>query len=182
MADLLINPNRYQHMQKMQQKQQQEPKPHAGLMRWLTEEPDRSAVYDRWLEGPKEKRPSPEELERKILNMRSKLRSGGRLSGEEKAYLARYAPGELQKVQQAEAARSALKSRLCGCKTREEAHGALAGACDAAYGADTKEDPDFSSVIIGQLKAAFQEMGDKPTAQQLKAMDPRSREGFSGKA
>lgn len=178
MADLLIHPNRYRQIQQNQQKQQNQ----RTLAQWITEDVDRSSVHDRWLEGPEEKRPDPEELEHKILEMRSKLRAGGRLSDREKAYLARYAPDELAKVQEAESQRSAFKARLCGCRTREEAHRAFIGACDMAARMDTRDDPDFSSIIIGQLKAAMQESGDKPTAQQRKAMDPSFRKRFSGEA
>ena len=144
------------------------------LVRWLQEEDRRRLEEKKHAKPPQEKRPSSEELQAKILKMRSKLRRGGRLSSEERAYLARFAPGELAKLRQAEREGEAFKVRLSGCRSKEEAEHAYQGACTSALKADP-QDPDISAVIIGQITAALRDMGEKPTKAQLRRQDTRER-------
>ncbi len=143
-----------------------------GLVNWLREENRRRLEELRRTKPPEKKKPPIEEIRLKIQEMRSKLRKGGRLTGEEKAYLARNAPEELAKLLQAERERSAFKARLNGCRSKEEADHAYQGACTSAMTADLG-DPDLSSVIIGQLSAAMREMEEKPTEAQLERQEPR---------
>lgn len=202
MADFLIDPNRYQYRmgqnRQMEQKgKAQEPEEeqgakkekraerqrtpaerqmdsYQGLVNWLREQNQRRLEEQRRMKPPERKKPPIEEIRLKIQEMRSKLRKGGRLTGEEKAYLARNAPEELSKLLQAERERSAFKARLDGCRSKEEADHAYQGACSSAMMADLG-DLDLSSVIIGQLAAAMREMEDKPTEAQLERQEPQCR-------
>ena len=144
------------------------------LVDWLEEENRRRLEEQKRTKPPEEKKPSFEEIRMKVLAIRGRLRKGGRLTGEEKAYLARNAPGELEKLLRAERERSTFKARLEGCKSKEEAERAYQSAYTAAMGADIS-DPDFASVLIGQLSVALREMSEKPTEAQLERLDPKSR-------
>lgn len=198
MADLLINQNRHSYNIHKNQSSEKKtsskapagaPAPSIPLKDRMDqyqslvdrlEEDNRSQLLNiQWKD--EEKRPPAEEIEAKILQMRSKLRAGGRLTSEEKAYLARYAPGELQKVLRVEQERSALRARLEGCESKESANQAYQGACSSAMNADP-EDPDLSSVLVGQFAAALREVSNKPTKAQLEKQDVRAQMRLNARA
>lgn len=189
MADLQINPSRQsapiqqnqskeQNLEKPRQKSQRQERidQYRRLVDWMQEENRKKLEQQhKWLQQMERKKPSTEELRLAIQKIRSKLRSGGRLSNEERAYLARNAPDELEKLLKVERERSAFKARLTGCKTREAANQAYQSACTSAMGAGIS-DPDLPSVLIGQFAAALREMTEKPTEIQLAQQDPSFRQ------
>ncbi len=103
------------------------------------------------------------------------------MTSEERAYLAKNAPSELAKMMQVEAEASAFKARLQGCKTKEDTNQAYQNACSSAMGADTAEDLDLSSVMIGQFAAALREVSHKPTKAQLEQQLPQAQKRLDAK-
>lgn len=189
MADMMISPNRYRTIQR-QAKQQDEktaskqasaqstarPAPPridrqqlgqavlSQVERWMEQNENQKTMLD-WM-TPKKQKPTPEQIELRTQNIRSKLRAGARLSSEDRNFLAQHAPAELGKMELAQRMRAALKAQLQNCRTREEATKLYAGASGEADGVDP-QDPDLSGVIRGQLNAAMREAGGKPMAAQV---------------
>ena len=197
MADMMISPNRYRTIQR-QAKQQDEknaakqapaqstarPAPPrtdrqqlgqavlSQVERWMEQNENQKTMLD-WM-TPKKKKPTPEQIELRTQNIRSKLRAGARLSSEDRNFLAQYAPAELGKMELAQRMRAALKAQLQTCRTREEATKLYVGASGEADGVDS-QDPDLSGVIRGQLNAAMREAGGKPMVSQVE----RAQESMS---
>lgn len=154
---------------------------YQNMLNRIQEQNRRRLEEQKRAKPPKQKRPPPETIRMKIAEIRSKLRNGGRLSVEDKQYLSKYDPAELERLQRAELARLAFQAELRDCKSQEETDQAYQSACTAAMGASLYE-PDLSAVTIGQLDAVLRETPDKPTDTQLQKQDSRRHPEIDRKA
>lgn len=108
---------------------------------------------------PQEKEYSLEEIQKKVEDMKSKLRSGGRLTPQEKEFLSKNAPDVYSEVISIEKERDAFSVRLRACKTKQEAESVKMGQVTQILASTNKENADFGTIRIAQMDAAVAELG-----------------------
>ena len=108
---------------------------------------------------PKETEYSLEEIHKKVEDMKSKLRSGGKLSPKEKEFLAKNAPDVYRDVIEVEKEREAFSARLRSCKTKQEAESVKMSQITQILASTTKEKSDLGMIRIAQMDAAAAELG-----------------------
>lgn len=109
--------------------------------------------------APKEKEYSLEEIHQKVEDMKSKLRAGGRLSPQEKEFLAKNAPDVYRDVIEVEQEREAFSARLRACKTKQEAQSVKLNQVTRILASTNKDKADLGLIRIAQIDAAAAELG-----------------------
>ena len=108
---------------------------------------------------PKEQEYTQEEIQKKVEDMKSKLRSGGRLSPKEKEFLAKNAPEVYRDVVEVEKEREAFTARLRACKTKQEAESVKTSQVTQILASTTRDTADLGVIRIAQMDAAVAELG-----------------------
>ncbi len=90
---------------------------------------------------PKEK--NDEAVTRRLDKITAKLKSGKRLSPDEKCFLLKYSPGLYQTAKKVEIQRNALKSQLEHARSKQEANEIVGNALSGV----SKKDPDMEYII-----------------------------------
>lgn len=108
---------------------------------------------------PKEQEYTQEEIQKKVGDMKSKLRSGGRLSPKEKEFLAKNAPEVYRDVVEVEKEREAFTARLRACKTKQEAESVKTSQVTQILASTTRDTADLGVIRIAQMDAAVAELG-----------------------
>ena len=101
---------------------------------------------------PKEQEYTQEEIQKKVEDMKSKLRSGGRLSPKEKEFLAKNAPEVYRDVVEVEKEREAFTARL-------EAESVKTSQVTQILASTTRDTADLGVIRIAQMDAAVAELG-----------------------
>ncbi|MCI8268837.1 MAG: hypothetical protein HFG55_04095 [Lachnospiraceae bacterium] len=97
---------------------------------------------------------SKSQIQKKLQKIKNKLRSGARLTGEEKAFLQEHAPELYRKVIALERERAAYEEQLKAAKTRDEAENIRMNRMSMAVAAGEKKDAEFEMIRMAQLQAA----------------------------
>lgn len=109
--------------------------------------------------APQEKEYSLEEIHKKVEDIKSKLRAGGRLSPKEKEFLSKNAPEVYREVIEVEKEREAFSARLRTCKTKQEAESVKLGKMTEILASTNKENSDLGMIRMAQMNAAAAELG-----------------------
>lgn len=97
---------------------------------------------------------SKSQIQKKLDMIKSKLKAGGKLTGEEMAFLRRYAPELYRKVAALEKERENYEERLKDADTRDEAEQIKAEKLAQTAASSDRKDPEFTLVRIAQFQAA----------------------------
>lgn len=97
---------------------------------------------------------SKSQIQKKLQKIKNKLKSGARLTGEEKAFLREHAPELYRKVIALERERAAYEEQLKAAKTREEAENIRMNRMTMEVATGEKKDVEFVMIRMAQLQAA----------------------------
>lgn len=168
---LIGNLNQYGKVLKMQQKWN-EKKSTPSL---ITSKADLNSSLIEAMK-PQEKEYTQEEIQQKVEDMKSKLRSGRRLTPQEKEFLSKNAPDVYSDVIAVEKEREAFSARLRACKTRQEAESVKASQVSQILASTTKDKADLGVIRIAQMDAAVSELSgylqELPENQKAKQEEP----------
>lgn len=107
-------------------------------------------------------------IQQKLQKIRRKLRSGARLTGEEKEFLRKYAPELYRQVVAIERERAAYEEQLETAKTREEAERIQTSKMAGSSGMMGKNSSEFQQIRAAQIQAANQALQIKISAKPWK--------------
>ncbi len=113
---------------------------------------------------------SKTQIQKKLQKIKNKLRSGARLTGEEKEFLREHAPELYRKVIALERERAAYEEQLKAAKTRDDAENIRMSKMMMEAALAKKEDAEFVMIRMAQMQAAEAE------TKQLVSSKPWKRE------
>lgn len=97
---------------------------------------------------------SKSQIQKKLDMIKSKLKAGAKLTGEERAFLRRYAPELYRKVAALEKERENYEERLKNADTRDEAEQIKTEKLAQSAALSDRKDAEFTLVRIAQFQAA----------------------------
>ena len=97
---------------------------------------------------------SKTQIQKKLQKIKNKLRSGARLTGEEKEFLREHAPELYRKVIALERERAAYEEQLKAAKTRDDAENIRMSKMMMEAALAKKEDAEFVMIRMAQMQAA----------------------------
>lgn len=97
---------------------------------------------------------SKAQIQRRLQKIKSKLKAGARLTGEEKEFLREHAPELYRKVIALERERAAYEEQLRAAKTREDAENIRMTRMTMTASSAREENAEFDMIRMAQLQAA----------------------------
>lgn len=120
---------------------------------------------------------SKAQIQKKLQKIKNKLKSGARLTGEEKEFLREHAPELYRKVIALERERAAYEEQLKAARTRDDAEKIRMDKMAMAAAVAKKEDAEFLMIRTAQLQAAEAETRKQVLSKPWKhELDRKQRE------